>query len=394
MAHDRNRPLVDIILKRMGLWPVCGVVGIRQSGKTVLLSQMLGPKLQATYVTLDSLKTRRSAERSPEAFVTQTKGKGVLIVDEIQKVPDLFDAIKLTVDQNRRPGMFVISGSTEFSSKVGIRESLTGRIGISRLYPLTHAELYSNPKLSLYFLKKIKSTAALSLQEHQKKIARGGMPGICFLRSEREFNDAWSGWLETTCFRDLNQVMRRDLDGELALTILYELAQASEPTAVEIAKKVRRDTRVIMRYLDAFTMIFVLHKVSPHRLSVGKDQYVFADCGLASYLGASAEEILRSHVLVETLATFEYHGAHSPNVQYFRTSRGHHVPIVLTWVRGKNTPPPMGIQFFDGEDPQKRDLAALSSFKEKVEPTARVLLLTQTSESYDHEDIEIHPLRG
>ncbi len=394
MAHQRIRPLIDILLKRMKLWPICGVVGIRQSGKTVLLSQMVGPKINAEFVTLDSLKMRRSATRAPEAFVTQTKGERPLIIDEVQKVPDLFDALKLVVDKKRRPGSFIISGSTEFSSKSGIRESLTGRIGMSRLYPLTNSELYNNLDLSSYYIKKNKVKAQLSIQEFQKKLDRGGMPGICFLRSEHEFDETWSGWLETTCFRDMNQIMKKDHDGELALAILYELARVREPTATEVAKKLRRDTRLITRYLNAFTAIFVLHRVTSHEASVGKDHYVFADCGLASYIGASVEDIMRSHLIVEALAAYEYRGLAAPIVQHYRTSRGHKIPLILKWVRGRNSPEPLAIRFFDGEDPGKEDFAALKSFKEKIETKARILLLTQTSESYEEGSVEVYPLGG
>jgi predicted AAA+ superfamily ATPase len=394
MPHRRHRPLMDVIIKRLKLWPVCGVVGIRQCGKTVLLSQLLAPQINASYVSMDSLRSRRTAARAPEAFVTQTQGACPLIIDEVQKVPDLFDALKLTVDQDRRPGMYIISGSTEFSIKTGIRESLTGRVGISRLYPLTLAELYSANALGQYFLKPGTTSTLLSLSDFQRKVERGGMPGICFLRSEREVDDAWSGWLETTCYRDLNQVMKANHDGDLALAIIHALATVTEPTAASVAHEVRRDQRVVSRYLDAFTSIFVLHRLSPHPEGVGKNHYVFADSGLATYLGAPDNEVLRSHVLVEALAACEYAGYSSPIAQYFSERRGFKIPIILRWLKGKNAPEPIALRYFNGEDPDRTDFAPLIKFKQAVEPKARCLLLTQTSESYRESSIEVYPLRG
>jgi len=67
------------------------------------------------------------------------------MIDEVQKAPNLFDAIKLRVDKKRIPGSYFLTGSSSFSSKIGIHESLTGRIAISHLHPLSLAELHAAP---------------------------------------------------------------------------------------------------------------------------------------------------------------------------------------------------------------------------------------------------------
>lgn len=393
MAHQRPRDISDIILKKLKLWPICGVLGMRQSGKSVLLSQIIAPKIDATYVTLDSIRTRTTASRNPEAFVMQSPG-APLIIDEVQKAPDLFDALKLAVDSNRRPGAFLVSGSTEFSNKTGIRESLTGRIGTLKLFPLTLSELYPELDFGSFYLKNSVSQSKLPITEYDRHVLRGGMPGICFLRSDHERQEAWNGWLEATAFRDLNQVLRKDHDGDLALAVINELAKAREPTASAVAKMLRRDSRVISRYLDAFASVFVLHKLAAHKYGVGKDHYVFADSGLASYLGASEAEVLRSQVLVEVLAKYEYAGFPPPHLQYFRTSRGNFIPIFLSWNRGKNSPKSMAIHIYQGEVPEKQDFASLINFSKKYDSSPRLLLLTHTQASYKEQGVEVHPLRG
>jgi predicted AAA+ superfamily ATPase len=397
MAHQRPRRIIEILLKRLKLWPVCGIVGMRQSGKSVMLSQMVVPKIGATYVTLDSIRTRKSASQNPEAFVTQSPDTP-LVIDEIQKAPDLFDALKLAIDTHRRPGAFLISGSTEFSTKAGIRESLTGRIGVLKLFPLTLSELHPSLEFGSFYLKNTPSQSQLEITEYEKHLLRGGMPGICFLRSDYEREVAWNGWLETNAFRDLNQILRKDHDGDLALAIINELAKVQEPTASAVAKKLRRDTRVIARYLDAYTSVFVLHKLAPHKDSVGSDHYVFADSGLASYLGASEAEILRSQVLVEVLAKYEYAGFAPPHLQYFRTSRGNFIPIYLGWNRGKNSPKSIAIEIFPGEVPDKQDFRSLINFSKKYDSSPRLMLLTHTQasyqERYEGSTVEVHPLRG
>lgn len=97
MPHQRSRLLLPILVKRLKLWPILGVLGVRQSGKSVLLRDLAKPKINhSDYVTLDSKTQRERAALSPESF-TELDGAKTLIIDEIQKAPDLFDALKLHV---------------------------------------------------------------------------------------------------------------------------------------------------------------------------------------------------------------------------------------------------------------------------------------------------------
>lgn len=109
MPHQRPRQITPLLLKRLRLWPVLGVVGARQTGKSVLLRELIAPRIRAAYFTMDSKTQRNRATRSPESFTKiGTLGK-TQILDEVQKVPDLFDAMKFHVDSQRRPGMFLIN---------------------------------------------------------------------------------------------------------------------------------------------------------------------------------------------------------------------------------------------------------------------------------------------
>jgi predicted AAA+ superfamily ATPase len=130
-----------MLLRQAKLWPVVGLVGLRQSGKTTLLRDQLSIE---NFVTLDDDDNLVAALASPKIFLARQQSP--TIIDEVQKAPKLFDAIKLSVDRQRRPGQFYITGSSQFSSRLGIRESLTGRIGICQLFPLTLAEANQNPK--------------------------------------------------------------------------------------------------------------------------------------------------------------------------------------------------------------------------------------------------------
>lgn len=396
MPYQRSRSLLPILLKRLKLWPVVGLLGVRQSGKSVLLRDLAQPKItHSQYVTLDSKTQRERALASPEAFA-ELDVKKTLIIDEIQKATDLFDALKLHVDAARRPGMYLVSGSTEFSRLTGVRESLTGRVGLLHLYPLILSELYER-SLGRFYCKKETAQAQISLTEFNKKITRGGMPGMCFLRSEQEFQATCNTWLETTCYRDLQQVKRRGLEGGLALEVLSELAQAEEPTVSAVAKKLRKDARIIVPYFEAFVAILVLHKVEPHAAGVGKAQYVFCDSGIASHLGSKRETLLRTHLLNEVLATFENTGYGRPLMKYYRNQKTSHIPLIFDFAH-KGAPPSVALHYFDGESLERREVAALQAFSLRTEGRYRLLLMTQTTTSFVEKAkfgaIEIHPLRG
>jgi predicted AAA+ superfamily ATPase len=107
--------------------------GARQCGKTTLVKQIA--KKDTIYRTLDNLAMRQLAINDPHGFVKHTSK--MLIIDEIQRAPDLLSAIKLVVDENTEPGQYLLTGSTNIQSLHGVQESLAGRIRKVRLRSLT-----------------------------------------------------------------------------------------------------------------------------------------------------------------------------------------------------------------------------------------------------------------
>jgi predicted AAA+ superfamily ATPase len=389
MPHQRARTILSTLQKRLRLWPALGVIGPRQCGKSTLLREILSSKVDTTYLTMDSESARKRAERMPESFTEPESGK-IKIIDEIQKVPKLFDSVKLHIDQKRRPGTYILSGSTEFSQLLGIRESLTGRIAILNLYPFTLSEIHDQ-NFSNYFLQSRKCRTLISSAEFDKKLQTGGMPGFFFLHSKDEFSHAAQAWIETTCFRDLGRVLKKNFDGELALAILTTLAQTDVPDAGEVARQLERDTRVVKRYLDAFATILVVKKVAPHAVGIGKDHYIIVDSGIATYLGASREQSIRSHVLIEALSLFEAQGLARPQVEYYRSEKSSYVPLIFSWKNEKKT---VSVQISDRETPTTGEIQSLFSLKKRLKNPDRSLLLSMISESYVEDKIEHFPLRG
>ena len=118
-------------------FPAVLVTGPRQSGKSTFVQHVLS---NAPYVTFDDPLSRDFAVRDPEGFLDQFKGKTV-ILDEIQYVPSLLPYIKIRIDKNRKPGIWVLTGSQQFAVMKGITETLAGRIAILELAPFSLKEI-------------------------------------------------------------------------------------------------------------------------------------------------------------------------------------------------------------------------------------------------------------
>lgn len=325
MAHERDRHAFDLILKRHRFWPVLGVLGARQTGKSTLFREQIAKKVGAQYATLDQKDLREEATKHPTLFL-ESFTKAPIIIDEVQKAPDLFDAIKQSVDEKRRPGRFLLTGSTDFSQKVGIRESLTGRIGLIRLYPLTLAEC-AEKKMSSSWLTQ-KNSAPFSLSEVSKRLKYGGLPGICFIRSDAERQNAFTAWIDTTCFRDLQQIKKPRLSGELAQDILSALSLSAESTATELAKNLHVNVRKILTHLEGLETLFVVQRIEPHALGIGKTRYHLFDSGLAAHLGADQKKQMQIWLLHECLAQHEYSG-HPVRVKYYVSRKGSFVDFII-----------------------------------------------------------------
>src|SRR3989338_457958 len=181
MPHDRKRDALGQIRKLGSFWPVTGILGLRQVGKTTLLRKLAGVE---NFVSLDDEEMREEALHSAKNFLSKLTPP--IIIDEIQKAPSLFDAIKLKVDQRKIPGSYFLTGSSTFSSKLGIRESLTGRIGLLRLYPFTLSEVHQKEFETERASFSHKKPPRFSSEDVIRSLATGGLPVPVFTRDAEQ----------------------------------------------------------------------------------------------------------------------------------------------------------------------------------------------------------------
>lgn len=118
--------------------PITVIQGARQVGKSTLVRQVVANR-GATVLSLDATATYNAARADPDAFVRQSGG--LLVIDEVQRVPGLVRAIKDAVEEDRRPGRFLVTGSADLLQIPGTEESLAGRAETVALYGLSQGEL-------------------------------------------------------------------------------------------------------------------------------------------------------------------------------------------------------------------------------------------------------------
>jgi len=136
---------MKLTLKELAKYfPIVTITGPRQSGKTTL-ARAVFPKYN--YVNLEDPDTREFALTDPRRFLSQFRDKTIL--DEVQHTPELFSYIQTIVDEKNKSGMFILTGSNQFSYMKSISQSLAGRTGILKLLPFSYFELYQNKVIPL-----------------------------------------------------------------------------------------------------------------------------------------------------------------------------------------------------------------------------------------------------
>lgn len=284
--------------------------GPRQCGKTTLARQLVSA--ETAYRTLDDVALRELAESDPRDFVTHT-GK-TLVIDEIQRVPQLLSAIKMAVDQDTRPGQYLLTGSANIQSLPGVTESLAGRIRKLRLRPLSQGEiLQSKPAFlqrafSLSFPQKAKQTS--DRRAVLEMAFRGGFPEVIELnpRERKLWHLDYVDALIERDLQDIARIHRQDAIRELLKILAAWSSKYVDVSAIGSGLSIRRPT--VESYINALEALYLVERIQPWIKTdydrVGKHPRLFmTDSGLmASILGWNRDQIAldadRSGKLVET----------------------------------------------------------------------------------------------
>ena len=318
----------DALLRLASQFPVVGVTGPRQSGKSTLVQEVFPEK---RYVTLDDESIRTIAASNPKDFIDAFPN-GV-IVDEAQKVPELFNALKLKVDSEKsEAGKFILTGSSQFKLKKNMTDSLAGRAFFLELLPFSIQELKDEGILpdSPYDL-----------------IFRGMYPPLH--DSEKNFNseDWFEGYIDTYISRDVEDLINASNAQTFKKFIQICALHSGQMLSMDsIARNVGVTAPTIKSWLSILARSYVIHFLEPDSNNLGRSlvkspKLYFIDTGLLCHLLRieSKEELLLSEkkgAIVETFAVSELlkhrtNAGRKGNLTYFRDRTGFEVDTIADW---------------------------------------------------------------
>ena len=274
------------------------VNGARQVGKSTLVRAVAGERA-AEWRDLDRAQDRQSALADPTGFVAFDE---LMVIDEIQRVPDLLLAIKVAVDSDPRAGRYLLTGSSRLLGMRDLPDTLPGRIEIIELWPFSQGEIDGSPDgfIDAVFGNgpDIRHESALTRADYAERLVRGGLPEAVAREDPRRrgrFHDSYVHLID----REVRQVAQIERVTELtALTRLLATRSGSIVAAGSLESELRITRPTIARYLRLLEEVFLIKRLPGWSRNLGTrvtgaPKIAFVDSGIATRLLALDAHALR-----------------------------------------------------------------------------------------------------
>ncbi|WP_163544111.1 ATP-binding protein [Occultella kanbiaonis] len=355
MSQLVRRHRLDEVRDLLDVFPAVVVQGARQVGKSTF-AQMLVADREYTQVTLDDVDVAEAARLDPRALVEQANDR-TLVVDEIQREPSLILAIKATIDRDRRPGRFVLTGSSDLLRLSRTPDSLAGRAVTAELYGLSQGELMGRREDFAAWSRDAKGvlagpSSAWSRERYVEAIGRGGYPEIQHL-SERHRQIWFDSYIDRLLTRDVGDVSRGLSSDRLASVLrLVAANQGGELVPARIAAELTMPKSSLSAYLAALSTLYLTTQLPPWRANltkreVGRRKASVTDSGLAlrlarlqtgaltqitgaGALGGPLEAFVATELLKQRTWSSE-----DFEIYHFRDRDGLEVDLVIEFADGK-----------------------------------------------------------
>jgi predicted AAA+ superfamily ATPase len=327
--------------------PATLLVGARQTGKSTLCESVAVGEHRARYLTFDDAAVLAAARADPGGFVAGLDTPVVL--DEIQRAPELFPALKLAVDRRRQPGRFLLTGSANVLMLPRVAESLAGRMEVLTLWPLSQGEIGGVREgfIDAVFAAALSlpKSPGLSRSEILGRALRGGYPEP-LQRSDPRRRRAWFGsYITTILQRDVRDIS--NIEGLAALPRLLTILGARAASLLnyaELSRSAAMPQSTLKRYIDLLEATFLIRIVPAWSSNRAKrlmktPRLLLTDTGLLAYLTGLTEArleedtnlagaLLENFVAMELTKQASWSEIH-PEICHYRTLAGQEVDLVL-----------------------------------------------------------------
>ncbi|GMV99386.1 MAG: hypothetical protein AMXMBFR84_05250 [Candidatus Hydrogenedentota bacterium] len=299
------------------------------------------------YATLDDAAIYGAAVDDPQGFIRGFDGP--VVIDEVQRVPDLFRAIKLAVDRDRQPGRYILTGSANVFMLPTASESLAGRMEIQTLWPFSQGELLGvrDEFVDRVFAGALPGMAGPALGRHALAdiLARGGYPEAC-TRSDAGRRGRWfANYVSSILQRDIRDIA--GIDHLSVMPRLLSILAARSSTLLnyaELARSVGLPQTTLKRYCTLLETTFLLHFIPAWTENVGKrltrsPKVCLCDTGLACHLmGIDAErmtadptvlgKLLESFTALELMKQISWSKTRA-TLYHYRTAAGQEIDFLM-----------------------------------------------------------------
>lgn len=359
--------------------PVVLINGARQSGKTTLVEQLCKYK-DYSYITFDNIQHLQAAQNDPFGFITNLKTP--IVLDEVQRVPEIFLTIKYVVDRNRQPGMFVLTGSANPLLLPRLGDSLAGRMAIIDLFPFSQGELSGIKEtfINTIFNENINNLGEVKLTKTDlcKKMVTGGFPPVQQLENYDDRSDWFDNYLTTILQRDVKNLA--NIEGLSQLPNLMSLIATRASglfNVAELSRSSKIATTTLHRYITLLQTLFMITSIQPWHSNLSKrivksPKIHLVDTGLLLYLQRiDADRLLLQNeafgkafenFIVSELIKQSSWNKPKVDLYYFRTHNGVEVDIVLEGRNGEI----VGIEVKGHESVRAKDFYGLRHLQKTI----------------------------
>ena len=391
LADPLPRLLLPSLAQRLRVMPAVVVTGARQTGKSTLAHELTPGDRR--YLSLDDLDVQDLARRDPDSLL---EGDRYITLDEVQREPDLLNAVKRSIDGRREPGRFLLTGSANLLLMRQVSESLAGRASYLTLWPMTRREQMSQPACNLWdsLLATPESdwidviTEGFGHSEDWRALARrGGFPTPALELNSDEDRTIWfDGYVRT--------YLERDLQALSSISALPDFRRLMRAACLRIGQLVNqtdlgRDVALpqptVHRYLNLLETSYLLVRLPAYAVNrtkrlIKSPKLYWCDTGVAMHL--AQEDVPRGvhmeNLVLQDLMAWRDSRIGQIELFYWRTSIGEEVDFVVETASGL-----LPIEVKTTQRPRFRDAAHLRTFRAEYGERSRPGILLHDGDMLD-----------